>query len=363
MHDTECKKLLFHFLLGVGIFLFLSAMIVYLVDPFFHYHGPWFGLDAVQDEKEHQITGVLAHVDHDSVLLGSSTVMSINTDVLDNRFLCKTVKAVGSSAPAPYLNECLRRAFEGYELKYVFYALEVFSFYFDPDMEVFADDVQYLTNENPFDDVKYLWNGELIGEKIPDMIRITRAHNYSWGMAYNFNQYEELGPEVALESWEPACESEVEQYPWDYEWDYVQENVNRLEEMVASHPETEFLFLLPPYSILWWDRAYNRGLLETYEHTLKYAMEVLLQYENVSIFSTYFNSAEVITDLYLYMDLAHAGPEVTDRMAMELGYEQLEITLDSYEEEVDALLDLYAEFRERVKSEGYDFLYEPGGMK
>ena len=363
MDQKDSKKLFFHFLLGAGLFLFAMGMIVFLADPFFHYHSPWFGLAAVQDEKEYQVPGVLAHVDHDSVLFGSSTVMSINTDVLDERFSCKTVKAVGNSASAPYLNECLRRAFDAYELKYVFYAFEVFAFYTDPDMNVFPKDVRYLTNSNPFDDVKYLWNGEVIGKKIPDMIRTTRAGNYSWGTAYNFNQYGELGPEAVFSYWGLFERSEIEQLPWDYELDIVEENVRRLEEVVAAHPETEFLFFLPPYSIIWWDRAYLYGELDSYEHTLKFALEVLLQHDNVRAYTTFFNSQEVITDMYLYMDGTHAGPEVTDRMAMELGNEDIEITLDNYEEEVDALMELYAVYKERVEQEGYAILYQPGGMQ
>lgn len=363
MKENECKKLVMHFFAGAVILLGAFALIVFLFDPFFHYHKPWFGLAAVQDSKEYQVPGVVEHVEYDSVLLGSSVVMSINTDTLDQRFSCKTVKAVGNSATAPLLNYYLNHALETHDLKYVFYGLDVYSFYCDPDAEVISNDVKYLTNQNPFDDVKYLWNGEVIGKKIPDMLKKSLAGNYSWGMAYNLNQYAMCGPDAALGSYSPYGLIPEPEKSWDYEWEYVEENIDRLEETVMNHPGTEFLFCMPPYPILWWTRAYNEGMMVTYEHTLKTCMERLLQYENVRFYTTDFNNIAVITDLYQYMDVIHGGAMVTDRMAQELGDPQQEITLENYEEELARLEEILNCFLEKVDAEGIGFLYGTGGMK
>ena len=142
-----------------------TAAVVFLVDPFFHYHAPWFGLKAVEDEKEYQIQGMIDHFSYDSVLAGSSVVMSMDLQELDREFSCNAIKAVGGSAPAPLLAWYLERAFARQELRYVFYGLDVFSFYNDPDMPVIDEDVSYLVNANPFDDVRYLWNKDIIYSK------------------------------------------------------------------------------------------------------------------------------------------------------------------------------------------------------
>lgn len=340
MEEMECKKMVLHFLKGAMIILGIAALVVFVFDPFFHFHKPWFGLVEAQGMKEYQIPGAIEHVEYDSVLLGSSAVMSMNTDLLEQRFDCKTIKAVGNSAPAPLLYHYLNAALERRDLKYIFYGLDVFSFYNDPDMEAISEEVQYLTNDNPFDDVKYLWNGEVLAKVVPNMIKLLWKKDYTWGNAYSFNQYGECGTDLVLENYYATLDA-----PWEYnEEAYVEENLSRLESVVAKHPETEFIFFTPPYSVLWWIRSDHYGMLTSYEDTLKLCMEHLLRYENVKMYTADFNNAEVITDLEQYMDVIHAGTMVTERMAEELGSPEQEITLDNYEQQVETLSDMIARF-------------------
>lgn len=354
---TSRKKLIC-LLCAIVLFLGGAALLVFLVDPFFHYHEPWFGLKAVEDEKEYQIPGILKNFEYDSVLAGSSVVMSMDTDRLDERFSCKTVKAVGGSAPAPLLDYYLDIAFEERELKYVFYGLDVFSFYNNPDMQVISGDVEYLVNGNPLDDVQYLWNMDIIGEKIPAMIQISGDENYSEGLIYQLNRDAVLGPEEVLSIHCPGAGQVQKRKPLNYQEDYVTENLNRLEAQVREHKDTQFLFFIPPYSIVWWDGAYEKGLLDTYLYTLECCMERLLPYDNVTFYATDFNEAGTITDLYQYMDYIHGGVMVTERMAEQVGSAENEITLGNYKEQTAKLREVFEAFRERVEHEGYGFVYE-----
>lgn len=47
------------FLCPALVFFGAPALLVFLADPFFHYHEPWFGLAVVEDEKEYQVPGML----------------------------------------------------------------------------------------------------------------------------------------------------------------------------------------------------------------------------------------------------------------------------------------------------------------
>lgn len=354
----KSQKRMLYLLLDVVLFLGGAALLVYLIDPFFHYHEPWFGLKAVEDEKEYQVPGILENFEYDSILAGSSVVMSMNTDTLDERFACRTVKAVGGSAAAPLLNYYLDIAFENHEIKYVFYGLDVFSFYSNPNMQVVAEDVEFLVNDNPFDDVKYLWNMDIIGTKIPDMIAVSQDESYEEGLIYQLNKNEPVGPESVLAMHCPGAGVTQETKPLTYQEAYVTENINRLEERVRENQDTEFLFFLPPYSIVWWDDAYEKGLLDTYLYTLEQCMIRLLPYENVRFYTTEFNEASTITDLYQYMDYMHGSVPVTERMAQTVGTAEDEITLENYREELAKLKEVFLQFRSRVESEGYGFMYE-----
>lgn len=354
----KIEKKMRHLIVAVVLFLGSAALLVYLVDPFFHYHEPWFGLKVVEDEKEYQVPGMLKNFTYDSVLAGSSVVMSINTDILNERFDCETVKAVGGSAAAPLLDYYLDIAFENQEIKYVFYGLDVFSFYNNPDMQVISEDVEFLVNDNPLDDVEYLWNMDVIGTKIPDMIATSQDESYQEGLIYQLNHTGIVGPEPVLEMHCPGAGTVQEMKPVNYQEEYVTENINRLEQRVKENPDTEFLFLIPPYNIVWWDDAYEKGLLDTYLYTMEQCMERLLPYENVRFYKTDFNEASIITDMYQYIDYIHGSTLVTGRMAQQIGTPEDEITLETYKAEIEKLREVFTVFRTRVEAEGYGFVYE-----
>lgn len=345
------------FLCPALVFFGAPALLVFLADPFFHYHEPWFGLAVVEEEKEYQVPGMLRNFAYDNVLAGSSVVMSMNTETLDERFGGRTVKAVGGSASAPLLAFYLQTAFEEHELSRVFYGVDVFSFYNDPDMSVISEDVAYLVNKNPFDDVEYLWNMDVLAEKIPRMIEMSRQEPCE-GLLYQINRGSPLGPKEVLKMHCPGAGMLEEKKPADYMGAHVQENLNRLEALVAAHPKTQFLFFIPPYNIVWWDDAYEKGLLDAYLHTLDVCMSRLLPYENVRFYATDFNEAGTITDMYQYMDYIHGGPAVTDRMAEQIGTAEQEITPENKDAELQKLSDTFYRFRERVEAEGYGFVYE-----
>lgn len=345
------------FLFPAVFFFGLAALAVFLADPFFHYHEPWFGLAVVEDEKEYQVPGILKNFSYENVLAGSSVVMSIDTETLDARFGGRTVKAVGGSAAAPLLAAYLELAFEEHELAYVFYGVDVFSFYNPPDMPVYSEDVAYLTNGNPFDDVEYLWNMDILAEKIPRMIEMSGQENRE-GLLYQLNRDVPLGPDEVLKMHCPGVGKLMQMKPVDYMGEQVQENINRLEMLVAEHQKTQFLFFIPPYNVVWWDDAYEKGLLDAYLHTLDDCMSRLLPYENVRFYATDFNEAGTITDMYQYMDYIHGGPAVTERMAEQIGTAEQEITLENKDAELRKLSEVFYRFRERVEAEGYGFVYE-----
>lgn len=351
------KKLCF-LLCCMLLFLGGAALLVYLADPFFHYHAPWFGLKAVEDEKEYQVPGMLENFAYDSVLAGSSVVMSMNTDTIDERFGCRTVKAVGGSASAPLLDAYLELAFASHKVRYVFYGVDVFSFYHQPDMRAMSQDVEYLVNDNPFDDVEYLLNMDIIGQKIPAMLVGSQDPAYEEGLMYQLNKDAVVGPEEVLKRHIPGVGRVQEPKPLTYQQDWVTENISRLEARVRENPDTEFFFFVPPYSIVWWDDAYEKGLLGTYLYTLEQCMARLLPYENASFYATEFQEAETITDLYQYMDYIHGSESVTERMAQKVGTPEDKITLENYEEKLTQLEEVFWQFRTRVEKEGYGFVYE-----
>ena len=142
----------------------ICMLTVYLLDPFYHYHKPWFGLKAVLNEKEYQVPGSLRHFDYDSVLVGSSVVENNDNRWFDEAFGGTTIKAVRSYGGIADLVWYLNLAFEsreqkGEKIRRVFFNLDPASLTQEAQTTFEASGCpMYLYDRNPFNDVKYLLN-------------------------------------------------------------------------------------------------------------------------------------------------------------------------------------------------------------
>ena len=86
--------------------LILIAAVVFALDPFYHYHKPWFGLKAVLHDKEYQCVGTLRNFDYDTLLVGSSVMENNNNAWYDEAFGGTSIKAIrsyGATADLCYL--------------------------------------------------------------------------------------------------------------------------------------------------------------------------------------------------------------------------------------------------------------------
>lgn len=330
------QKVLKRLLIIIVCLLAAAAGLVYLFDPFFHYHEPIGPLKAVATKKEYQVIGKLRNFDYDSVIVGSSTAENFNNRWFDETFGVDSVKIIKSSGVTAQLDYYLQEAFKKTDLKYVFYSLDLFALEGDPDTE-FPDESMplYLYDRNPINDVKYLWNKDVIFEDIPYMAASTFLDDYDEGTSYNWAQYKVFSKEQTMKHYIRPLEIQEEVKEEEYK-ETVDKNISILENMVKEHPETEFIFFYPPYSFLWWDYMTRTGLLERTMYETRTSIEKLIPYENVKMY--YFHSEEdIIMDLDLYMDHIHFNAETNHWMVEEMYQDNYRLTVDNYSEKLDEM--------------------------
>jgi hypothetical protein len=321
------------FILLVLILIIFIAGIVYIFDPFYHYHKPWFGLTAVLNDKEYQCIGTLRNFDYDALIVGSSVTENNNNSWYNEAFDCTTIKATRSYGATSDLCYLLDAAYEEHDLKYVFYNIDPSSLSASTETTFESSGCpMYLYDKNPFNDVQYLFNKDVLFSKIPYMLAQNLA-GYDSDLSYNWAQWKVFDSASALGLYfRPNNISEM--LPEDYYQSELEGNINLLTTLVSEHPETEFKFFFPPYSMLWWDGTYRNGELDAIIYNEKQAIKALLMYDNVEIY--YFqDNEEIITDLELYMDSLHFAPEINQFMCEEMALGNDQLTLDNYEETLD----------------------------
>jgi hypothetical protein len=228
----------------------------------------------------------------------------------------------------------------------VFYSLDLFALGGDPDIE-FPDESMplYLYDRNPFTDVNYVLNKDVIFEDIPYMLAETFLDDYDEGTSYNWAQYKTFSKEEALSHYDRPEEIAPMKAEEEYK-EFVDGNVELLVKRVEQHPDTMFYFFYPPYSMLWWDNMYRSGEQEQVMYAAGTSAERLLGYENVRMY--YFqNDRDIILDLDQYMDPVHFTAEINQYMVEQMKEDNYRLTEENYREELDKMRKLAEEIREK----------------
>ena len=328
----EKKKFLKLLIVSMAAVLLLPMVAVFIFDPFFHYHRPIKPLKAVLTQAEYQVIGTLKTFDYDSLIAGSSMAENYNNRWFDEKFKVKTVKAVKPGANTSDLVYLLNRAYQYREIKNIFYTLDIAAVnttvrehYVNEGMPL------YLYNDFLLDDVKYLLNKHVLLKEIPYMIANSFLGDYDEGNSYNWAKYKQFGNLSYELTKEKKEEKNIEEYKENVEF-----NLNQLEELIENHQETRFIFMIPPYSSLWWYEAYMCGDLEYNFYTLEQCFEKLLAYSNVEIY--YFQDIEeIVSDLSLYMDLLHYHPEINKRLVDSIGNKDYLVTMENKKEKIESI--------------------------
>ena len=198
-------------------------------------------MKAVLTQEEYQVIGTLRTFDYDALIAGSSMAENYNNNQFNDAFGCTAIKAVKPGANTADLVYLLEKAYEKREVKKIFYTLDI-SALTSPRKESFVKEgiPVYLYNENPFDDVQYLLNKDILFKEIPYMVATSLLTDYDEGNSFNWAQYKDF----SIMYYEPTEEILPEQTRDEY-GENVDYNIALLVNLVKSHPETEFIFIVP----------------------------------------------------------------------------------------------------------------------
>ena len=110
MNQTEAKKWFLKCLAGLGLLLALTAAIVILVDPYFHYHRPFPFFSYRLYQERYINDGISRHFDFDALITGTSMAQNFKPSQVDALFGTNCVKETFSGAGYQEISENLDRA-------------------------------------------------------------------------------------------------------------------------------------------------------------------------------------------------------------------------------------------------------------
>lgn len=327
------------------IFLVLAASTI-LIDPFLHYHGPLSFLEYPLKDERYQNDGIARHYQYDSIITGTSMSQNFKCSEFDELWDANSVKMAYSGATFHELNDNLRRAFSYHpEIKYVLCSLDGNRLNISAQEDEYTGYPEYLYDENIFNDVNYLLNKEVVPKTLA-VINYTRAGEMTpdRDMYGNWSQYMSFGSEAVLKDFTPLPVS-------DEEIPITEEDVNRITENITQnllqtaleHPDTEFYFFFPPYSICYWDSLVRSKQIGLQLEAQKLTARLLLTAENVYVYD-FSNRLDIISNLNNYADTLHYSDSINSEILSCMREGRQELTYESVDAYYEEILLLYKEF-------------------
>lgn len=142
----------------------------------------------------------------------------------------------------------------------------------------------------------------------------------------------------------------------DEERKTIHKNITQnVTSLAASYPDVDFYYFFPPYSIVWWGRLLNKGMIERQIEAERYVIELILEQPNIHLYS-FNNKMEITTDLNNYKDPAHYGQWINSLMLRWMHDGECIITKENYEEYLEEEYKFYLEYdyAEINKQEDYE---------
>ncbi|MDE7048108.1 hypothetical protein [Parablautia intestinalis] len=299
----------------------LAAALVVYVDPFFHYHSPLKGFPYLVDNQLSQNPGMAAHMEYDSVILGSSMTVNFQTSWFKELMGLNAIKLSYSGAfpkdQANIMDIIFERdpgssKKEKKKVKKVFLGVDVITYTGGVD-ETKYPVPEYLYDDNYLNDIKYLLNKDVILNYIlrpmadPDPTDLSNVYASWWTEEYyseqwvlhNYTSPEQVVEETARGAYLASVEKNLAVNICPY---------------IEQNPETEFIVFFPPYSILFWNDVLKENHLEATMEEYRYITERLNAYENVKVYF-FPDREEIICDLNHYADYSHYHPRYNRYMA------------------------------------------------
>lgn len=338
----------------VGILFFIAAIIA-AVDPYFHFHAPAEGISYVIEEGQYVNDGITRHFDYDALITGDSATLYFSTGLTDDLFGTESARLTFLGENFKRINENLQTAIDTHpELKLVIRSVSTLWFVTDADDMGYDYYPEYLYDDSIWNDVYYVFNGDvLFNRALPEIWRTLGQEPEK-----SFDEYlyyaDNLG-DAALGNYErpekeykPVEEQETEQM-----FQMLDRNLQRnVIELIEANPDITFYLFFPPYSILWWDQIHQNGdeVLERRIQMEQYAIEKLIPYENVHLFSFTANT-ELICNLNYYTDEVHYTGNICTRMLEWMKAGEYELTEENYMDYINSITEFLLHY-------DYDALFE-----
>lgn len=351
----KAKKWCISVLIAYVCILILIGILVYVVDPYFHYHMPLKSFSHKVDKEVYMNDGIIKNYNYNAIIAGTSTTLGLHEEEANKLFGRKFIRVSYPGEGFKRVNEGIDMAISlNPDLDFVIRGVDPLWFISDPNYMGYEDEgyPEYLYDDIMWNDVNYLFNRDILeGDVIPLITKSLDLQTKETLEVTNFTE----NTNSFLDGYErvPREIKTIDQSETDMFFNMLEENLDKnILNVIADNPNVEFYIFFPPYSICWWDGLNQNGIavLERRLDMEKYVIEKILEYDNVHLFS-FFENYELICNLDNYIDDVHFNDDVSSQILIWMKEGKYELTKENYLDYLSNITEFYSNY-------DYDSLYK-----
>lgn len=317
-----------------------------IIDPFFHYRAPVEGLEYPIHNQRYQNDGIVKNFSYDGLITGTSMTENFKTSEFDSLFGTDSVKVCYSGGTYAEITSNLQAALNANpSIRYVLYGMDEWNLYGGKEL-ILADGEYptYLYDDNLANDVQYLLNKDILCSNTLEVLDYTRKN----GQTTSFDDYSSwefpTGKDVVLSGYDRAAKADTPTAFTEEDARAMRENLEaNILALAKAHPDTQFLFFFPPYSILNWDAHVQEGILDMHIDAMTLASELLTQADNIRLYSFY-TDYELCTNLDNYRDIVHYHSGINSLLLQRMARDEYRLTRDNFRHHWEEVREFYASY-------------------
>ena len=347
--NNKAGRWLITFFVLLTLLLSGTAALQITVDPYFHYHAPEEGRYYDLYNERYQNDGIAKHFDYDAVICGTSVTQVFKTSEFDELFGVKSVKIPLSGETYYRINQLIEASLKSKnDVKIVIRSFDDAWTTSDPTASRYEEYPDYLYNDNPFDDVYYLFNKDVLIQDTARFIIEDRKgtpaavfDNYkNWAKEFEYNRLE------VLRAYKRPPVADRVAVPTEAQRQNARDNLEmNFLSLIREYPETDFYIFAPPYCSVQWDARVRNKRMDFYFEIIDIYYNELTKYDNVYLFD-WNDRFEITTDLNYYRDTIHYNGEVNSMILEWMKNGEGRMTQENYRAHFEKIKDFY---------ESYDF--------
>ncbi len=328
------KKWIMIFFSILLILALITAIIIYTVDPYFHYREPksFFGYNL---ENERYINnGILKNFDYDAIITGTSLDENFKTSEFDSLFNYKSIKVPLSGAEYKELADQMKIAIKSNaNLKCILYGIKSEDLLNDKDRDDYGEYPTYLYDDNIFNDYRYILSGQALIKVFKDFsLSLIGKNKSSFDEYVNWNDEYVFSKEKVLSNYKRITDKKESTNLTEEEKNTIIGNINQnLIDIIKENKNITFLLFIAPNSILGWDKISQNGQILKYLQAEEILVKSLIEFNNVKFYS-FNNNYDLVCNLDNYKDFEHYSEDINSQILHWIKEDKYLLTKENVEE-------------------------------